>query len=443
MEKIKKSEYFLTGSTETGFIYLYLPSKHILKKFKGKGFFYSINGFLTGFFNKEMITRMKEALLRNSSDKLEKKFKRWKKEWQKHKEFYQLATKPSNNWRENWGKLDKLNSKFWVGSYQIETIDSFGAELKKTIESNLKKLGLDKNLADKLISPAKLTPVQALARDREKIKKGKISKTAYLNKYWYCHGSWNGGEQLTKALLEKDLRQKQTKIDLKSIKKIHYFVDQKLDKNFRNLVRLLRILSLWRDERKVLMQKINLGYERVIKDASKELQVSPDLLKFCLLKEVNEISTNQEKFISRREMSVAVYDFSKEKTEEKIVIGREALEIINKFCQSTKKSTLKGTSASKGLTTGIAKIILRKKDFSEFKKGMILITTMTRPEFFSLMKKAKAIITDEGGITSHAAIISRELNIPCIVGTKIATKVLKDGDLVEVDADKGITRIIK
>jgi len=59
------------------------------------------------------------------------------------------------------------------------------------------------------------------------------------------------------------------------------------------------------------------------------------------------------------------------------------------------------------------------------------------------MKKAVAVITDEGGITCHAAIVSRELKIPCIVGTKIATRVLKDGDKVEVDADKGVVKIIK
>ncbi|MBU3965123.1 hypothetical protein KKA96_01965, partial [Patescibacteria group bacterium] len=68
---------------------------------------------------------------------------------------------------------------------------------------------------------------------------------------------------------------------------------------------------------------------------------------------------------------------------------------------------------------------------------------MTRPEHLMGMKKAGAIITDDGGITCHAAIIARELGIPCIIGTKIATKVLKDGDLAEVDADKGVVKIIK
>jgi len=81
--------------------------------------------------------------------------------------------------------------------------------------------------------------------------------------------------------------------------------------------------------------------------------------------------------------------------------------------------------------------------FDKLKQGDILVTTMTTPDFLFIMKKAAGFITDEGGITCHAAIVSRELKIPCIIGTKIATKVLKDGDLVEVDAKKGIVRIIK
>jgi pyruvate,water dikinase len=67
---------------------------------------------------------------------------------------------------------------------------------------------------------------------------------------------------------------------------------------------------------------------------------------------------------------------------------------------------------------------------------------MTVPDLVSAMKRAAAIVTDEGGVTCHAAIISRELKKPCIIGTKVATKVFKDGDLVEVDANKGIVRII-
>ena len=71
---------------------------------------------------------------------------------------------------------------------------------------------------------------------------------------------------------------------------------------------------------------------------------------------------------------------------------------------------------------------------------MILVASMTTPELLPAIKKAAAIVTDEGGITSHAAIVSTEMHKPCIVGTKIATKVFKDRDFVEVDAEEGIAR---
>lgn len=77
------------------------------------------------------------------------------------------------------------------------------------------------------------------------------------------------------------------------------------------------------------------------------------------------------------------------------------------------------------------------------KKGDVLVTGSTGPEMILACKKTGAIVAEEGGICSHAAIVSRELNIPCIIGTKIATQVLKDGDLVEVDANNGMVKILK
>ncbi len=111
-----------------------------------------------------------------------------------------------------------------------------------------------------------------------------------------------------------------------------------------------------------------------------------------------------------------------------------------------KKEEFKGIVASCSLSKkiqGIVKIILNDKDFSKIKKGNILVTHETNANFLPTMKKAKALIMNMGGVLCHAAIISRELKIPCIIGTKIATQVLRDGDLVEMDAEKGIVRILK
>ncbi len=101
-----------------------------------------------------------------------------------------------------------------------------------------------------------------------------------------------------------------------------------------------------------------------------------------------------------------------------------------------------GTVAYVGKVSGVCRIVLDYKK-SDLKEGEILVTGMTDPHFVPLMKKAAGIITDGGGLLSHAAIIARELNKPCIVGTKIATKVLKNGDIIEVDAERGIVKKIR
>lgn len=100
--------------------------------------------------------------------------------------------------------------------------------------------------------------------------------------------------------------------------------------------------------------------------------------------------------------------------------------------------TIKGVAANKGKAEGIVKIIFSAKEVDKMQKGDILVTKMTVPDMIIAIEKASAIVCDEGGTTSHAVIISRELGKPCIIATKIATKVLKDGDKVRVDAEKGI-----
>ncbi len=98
-----------------------------------------------------------------------------------------------------------------------------------------------------------------------------------------------------------------------------------------------------------------------------------------------------------------------------------------------------GVSATSGRVKGRV-WIADAYSFARPHSGDVLVTAETTPDALQYLRRVKAIITDEGGITSHAAIISRELGIPCVIGTKIATSVFKDGDLVEVDAEKGVVR---
>ena len=101
-----------------------------------------------------------------------------------------------------------------------------------------------------------------------------------------------------------------------------------------------------------------------------------------------------------------------------------------------------GKVAYKGIVRGRVRVMDFPKQ-KEFLEGEVLVTSMTRPDFVPLMRRASAIVTNEGGITSHAAIVAREMKKPCIIGTKVATQLLHDGDLVEVDADHGVVRIVE
>lgn len=128
----------------------------------------------------------------------------------------------------------------------------------------------------------------------------------------------------------------------------------------------------------------------------------------------------------------------------KCVIGDECEQIRQHLKSEADSVTeFKGTIAQKGIITGTARLVFSKDDYATVQNGDILVTSMTTPNMVPIMKKTVAFVTDEGGITCHAAIISREMKKPCIIGTKIATQVLKNGDTIEVDANNGVVRIIQ
>jgi phosphoenolpyruvate synthase/pyruvate phosphate dikinase len=107
-----------------------------------------------------------------------------------------------------------------------------------------------------------------------------------------------------------------------------------------------------------------------------------------------------------------------------------------------KEGVVRGIIAQIGIVRGRVRIVHNHHDIRKIGSKEILIANTTHPDYLQGMKKAAGFVTDEGGIVSHAAIVAREFKKPCIVGTKIATKIFKDGDMVEVDANKGIVKKI-
>lgn len=130
-------------------------------------------------------------------------------------------------------------------------------------------------------------------------------------------------------------------------------------------------------------------------------------------------------------------------------VGQEAKDIREKIFSSesvdkketpTSQQEIKGMVASPGKAKGIVRIVLSYDDINKVEKGDILVAYMTSPRFMPAIARCGAVVTNDGGLTCHAAIIARELKKPCVIGTKVATKLFKDGDMVEVDAEKGIVK---
>ncbi len=158
----------------------------------------------------------------------------------------------------------------------------------------------------------------------------------------------------------------------------------------------------------------------------------------------NKVLPAKNELRERRKFSVWIF---KDPYVGKIYTGDSAREFLLKNTIKEKhdiknSSEIKGNVAYPGKVNGKVKIVNSVKEMVKMKRGDIMVSVQTMPELLPAMKKAVAFVTDMGGITSHAAIVSREMKVPCIVGTRSATKILKDGDRVEVDANIGIVKKI-
>ena len=178
------------------------------------------------------------------------------------------------------------------------------------------------------------------------------------------------------------------------------------------------------------------------RELARRMEISPEDVSFLQEDEIIKFLSDNSKIlkptISQRKKGFVMYL----DTNKKLVCiqGKQIEKTLGMFGLAKRKEEikeLKGMIASKGIATGKVVIVRGIKDLDKVEEGVILVAVTTHPDYVSAMRKASAIVTDEGGITSHAAIVAREFGIPCIVGTKQATKVLKDGVLVKVDAIDG------
>src|SRR3989344_963607 len=227
----------------------------------------------------------------------------------------------------------------------------------------------------------------------------------------------------------------------KEIKETIIFAKKIVGEQYEYLVDGLQFIVFYRTHRTDILAKAAFLHIPVLKSIAKKEGLSYEDILFCLDTEVLENKIPSRSIIDERKRGYAIAS-----ADGNIVcfIGKEFEELRDKLEDKVEDVVeIKGNGASRGVATGKVKVIDNYKDFSKLKEGDVLVSSMTTPEMVPIMKIASAFVTDEGGVTCHAAIVAREMGKPCVIGTKIATKVLKDGDLVEVNADKGIVKRIK
>jgi phosphohistidine swiveling domain-containing protein len=214
------------------------------------------------------------------------------------------------------------------------------------------------------------------------------------------------------------------------------------------LLKRAQLLPRMTDQRKEFTFQAHVAFDLIIAEISGRIEVEKLMLKYITLEELRTHQADLKWLTStfgKRYPGPVIYHYNRGKL--LVVMGKKVKAIESEiFPTIDRKDVIHGIVASMGRQTktkGKIRLLSSAREAHKLIKGEILVTAMTTPEFVPAMRKSKAIITDEGGMTCHAAIVSRELNLPCVIGTKIATKVLNDGDLVEVDTRKGIVNIIK
>lgn len=198
------------------------------------------------------------------------------------------------------------------------------------------------------------------------------------------------------------------------------------------------------DCRKQVVLRLNHFIFKYVTELAERLQFPREQALYVMFFELKDFIKNPTPFLARAQERQKGCLMLVDKDGLGIFSRAEIADLdLSTFFQDYSKITeVKGTVASPGKVSGRACVVLGSDQFAQFQAGDVLITNQTTPDFVPLMKKAVAIIAEQGGVTSHAAIVSRELGIPCLVGVKNAMNVFASGGMVEVDAVAGVIKKI-
>lgn len=364
--------------------------------------------------------------------------------------------------------LKRNSSSSLIDGFALGTDELIAEEIKKVYEQSTIKTSMRfTELFSALTAPihlsfindAEVALLELAIQVQKKPEKKKQLITQHQKKYFWIHNNYVADNILSADYFEKEIENIfKTKIEIpKEIKKIKNIPKEnkkrkqelikqlELSNELKLLITISEDFTSWQDERKKATFWTTHYFSILLQEIGKRTRIPLEEIKYLSPREVNMIfqqKPERKMLQERRKNSVFFWD----EQGHEAMIGQDVEEIRKAILGEMNFSDLndfRGLTACLGMARGPVKVVKSAQDIDKVKKGDILVAVMTRPDYVPAMKIAAAIVTDEGGITCHAAIVARELGIPCIIGTKIATKILQDGMQVEVNANHGWVRIHK
>ncbi len=374
-------------------------------------------------------------------------------------------------------RQDKIHKEYYTWCWIPVAADMFHNNLTRRVKEYLRGLGIDEGKVNEyfivLTQPTKKSLIyieqEELLRIAARIETGCLplpegeaggggsAVENHRRKYYYTKHLWVKGEYTFNDYWKqiKDALGQPGGVRAALAKMREDFKNNKLKRN--QLIKKLKVDKKWQDIfiafGDFMVTKIYRRYAQifavhhmsaVLKEIARRKCLTEKQVRFMLPSEIKKLLLENKynaRELNERTTRCVYYA---ERGYDKVFVGQEAAKLL-KTAERTVGANiqeLRGEIGCPGQARGKVKIIIRAQDMGKMNKGDILVSIATDPDIVPAMKKAAAIVTEQGGVTSHAAIVSREFKIPCVIGTKIATRVLKDGDIVEVDANKGIIKKI-
>lgn len=238
---------------------------------------------------------------------------------------------------------------------------------------------------------------------------------------------------------------KSHKINKEKQKKL--YKDLKITDKFRTYFEIARDSVYVKEYRKSCMYYGYYVMDKILCEIARRLSISLAQARYFTIDEAKKAILAQKFDVNEVDKRMEFFVLHARCGRIKIFVGKKAKEFLKKQKFEEEKLVdvreLKGICASPGKVAGRTSIVNFREEIKKIKEGEIMASHTTFPALVPAMKKASAIITEDGGITCHAAIVSRELKKPCVVGIKNMLDILKDGDRIQVDAENGIIKILK